>query len=350
MRVTLERTRTLFPGSLWPDILIRKDVTCGTTLRQFAQLLLGGAKSQSGPGLLTCSVTLAEHALGERFGAELAAHCAGFERSQRERALRSPFRARCSASTIEWSRFERAGVGSRTRVEALDVAKLLSRPRCVNVRTHSPSELRSSRSPRRSAHSWRSKPRRRSSRLTRRPGNGTRQRRKVSSVSNDVTPILSPVAGSMHSADTPAASPPVAVAPHPKTPRPGSDESVAVTFTAAAGPGASRRRCTARQSFDDRAGLRCDASAGSGQSSPAPDTAPPVIQARADLVARCDRARRSDRLVHGSERERCCRRHCRGYLRPRLGPWVRARACHCALHRTGRGAQHRSFVLRCPCS
>jgi hypothetical protein len=250
-------------------------------LRQFAQLILGGANPRAGTGLLTCSVTLASalwvsvsipnlplmRGLDDRTGTSVAI-------SLQSALLGIDDRSGHVSNVQELARA--LGLSA-------DVAKLLS-PSALRERANTLA-IRTAFDPVTAqldpAFSVEAAPA-----LTP-PDAPTPQRdaaaAQVSSAPNDVAPTPAPSPASTHPTDPPAAAPPAAVAPHPKSPSPApatpSPSPQPPAPAPPAGDAPHGNPSTTAPASDP------GPSADPVQSSPAQDTAPPVIQVHADLVA-----------------------------------------------------------------
>jgi hypothetical protein len=250
-------------------------------LRQFAQLILGGANPRAGTGLLTCSVTLASalwvsvsvpnlplmRGLDDRAGTSVAI-------SLQSALLGIDDRSGHISNAQELARA--LGLSA-------DVAKLLSpsalreRANALAIRTAFV-PVTAQLAPGVSVEAA----------LAVTPPDAPTVQRDAAAAqvpsargTDDVTPSPAPAPASTHPADTPAVAPPVAVAPHPKSPSPApanpSPQQPAPSPPAGEVP--HDNPSTTAPASDP------GPSADPGQSSPAEDTAPPVIQPHADLVA-----------------------------------------------------------------
>jgi HYR domain-containing protein len=250
-------------------------------LRQFAQLILGGTNPRAGTGLLTCSVTLASalwvsvsvpnlplmRGLDDRTGTSVA----------------------ISLQSALLGIDDRSGHVSNAQALAhalglsADVVKLLS-PVALSERANALAvgtafdPVTAQIDPLVSVEA---------TPAVQPPDAPVGQRdaaaAQVSSAPHDVTPSPAPSPAPTHPADTPAAAPPVAVAPHPKSPSP-----------APATPSPSPQQPAPTPPVGDMPhgnpsptapASDPGPSADPAQSPPAQDTAPPMIQAHADLVA-----------------------------------------------------------------
>ena len=257
-------------------------------LRQFAQLILGGANPRAGTGLLTCSVTLASalwvsvsvpnlplmRGLDDRTGTSVAislqsallgiddrsGHVSNAQELAHALGLSADIAKLLSPSALR-ERANALAVGAAFEPVTAQIDPLVSVEAAPAVQPpDAPTGQRDTAA----------------AQVANAPNDAA---------PNDAAPSPAPSPASTHSTDTPAVAPPVAAAPHPKSPSPAPatpSPSPSPPQPAPAPPAADvphGNPSTAAPASDPAP------SAGHGQSSPAPDTVPPVIQAHADLVA-----------------------------------------------------------------
>ena len=259
-------------------------------LRQFAQLILGGANPRAGTGLLTCSVTLASalwvsvsvpnlplmRGLDDRTGTSVAislqsallgiddrsGHVSNARELARALGLSADVAKLLSPSALR-ERANARAVGAAFEPVTTQIDPLVSVEAAPAVQP---------------------------------PDAPTGQRDTAAAqvpsapndaAPNDAAPSQAPSPASKHSTDTPAVAPPVAAAPHPKSPSPAPATPAPSPSPSPPQPPPAPPAADVPHGNSSTATPASDPAptAGSGQSSPAPDTAPPVIQAHADLVA-----------------------------------------------------------------
>jgi HYR domain len=259
-------------------------------LRQFAQLILGGANPRAGTGLLTCSVTLASalwvsvsvpnmplmRGLDDRTGTSVAislqsallgiddrsgnvanaqelAHALGLSADIAKLLSPSALRERANARAVG-AAFEpvTAQIDPLVSVEAAPAVQ----PPDAPIGQRDPAAAQLSNAPHDAAP-------------------------------NDAAPSPAPSPASTHSADTPAVAPAVAAAPHPKSPSPAPATPSPSPSPSPPQPAPAPPAADVPHGNPSPAAPASDPapSGDPGQSSPVPDTAPPVIRAHADLVA-----------------------------------------------------------------
>jgi HYR domain len=256
-------------------------------LRQFAQLILGGANPRAGTGLLTCSVTIASalwvsvsvpnlplmRGLDDHTGTSVAISLQSALLGIDDRSGHVP-NAQALARTLGLS---------------ADVAKLLSpaalRERASELAIRTPFEPVTAQLD--SSVSVEAAPAVQPPDAP--PRHTDAAAAQVSSPPNDVAPRPVPSQPTTHPTDTPAAAPPVVVAPHPKSPSPApatpAPETPAPATPAPATPSPVPQQPapappTGGAPHNDPSTTTADTL----QSSPASDTTPPAIQTHADLV------------------------------------------------------------------